>query len=460
MLHHKRQNPGDKSSFDKTKKVSEAKQTCESSSSPDKSKEGSPNSESLMQSVIDEETNTSHRRTQPSGQMKGSQKYDNPVSKLPKNENTHIKILNTLNKPMPPENPMKKTGSEVYPVAPTSEASGRPYKRPSPGSPPNTESSPLPRNTVDVEADEVILRPPMTDTEMDIFKDPDGEIAESTQDYRPGSIIEKAFIVLLCSGFGILAFFLLLQVIIAVDAILSWPSWIAIPIFILISLVIGYFLLRLIKLILGLRNLPIVAREKRGEPSQWPSEDKIALRMELINHLRFIFKEKLLTDPNQLEEISNLIETADEVPDNDWFNDYKDKVQKPIIETTQKEVWNIALAAGVSAAISPWRLVDTIIALNATLEVASCTLRRFGIRPDKKVVIALAFDSFKSIFFASVSEDMLAEVTREVLERLPETTVGPLIQKIAPRLGQGIGITYFVNRMGRRMIDRLTPISS
>jgi len=302
--------------------------------------------------------------------------------------------------------------------------------------------------------------PPLSDEERAVFiNDVRGGAKEAPRSkLETPPFLKRTLVFLLVVGFGLLGFLILLETVQAIDAILRCPSWIAWPLVALILGLLGYVLVRLGVLLVRLRRLPVINRGGHSDPRDRNASEPRALRLQLLKHLDAIAKQESAAGSLLAHDAHDLIASADDMPINAWLEQYHRKIQEPLVEAAGKDIRNIALAAGVSAVFSPWRLLDTLIAFNASVEAAQCALRRFGIRPDITVTVAFAFDTFLTTFFAAAVDEITEDLAKDLQERLGGEFVGTAVGYLGPKLAQGIGIAYFVRRLGRRMIRRLEPV--
>ena len=255
-----------------------------------------------------------------------------------------------------------------------------------------------------------------------------------------------------------LLFFFILQIIQTIDAIFGWPPIFAWPLITLIFILISYAAVRLVVLLFHLRTLKKIHRGGHEDPRQRNESERKVLRAELVKHLNIIAKQESETNPSLARDAQRLIEDSGNIPSTAWLERYHRKIQEPLVNAASKDVRKIALAAGVSAALSPWRLLDTLIAFNASVEAAQCALCRFGIRPDSTATTAFAVDTFLTTFFAAAVDEISEDLAKDLQERLGGEFAGNAVGYLGPKLAQGIGIAYFVRRLGRRMIRRLEAV--
>lgn len=330
-------------------------------------------------------------------------------------------------------------------------------KRPHPGRPEADGVHPTEQMLVSNSASS---RSPLSEEEQEVFKKPQADVEEAT--HSPGidtpPFIKRTLAFLLVVGFGLLGFVILLQTIQAVGTLLLWTPWLAWPLLALISILIGYVIVRLCVVLVRLRKLPRIYCERPADPRNRTTAECLALRDQLVKHLNIIADQKLAASSTLANEAHVLIETANEMPFTAWLQDYIQKIQTPLADAAKRDVRQIALAAGVSAAFSPWRLLDTLIAFNASIEAAQCTLRRFGLRPDNTTTMAFAFDTFLATFFAAAVDEITEDLAKDLQERIGGEFAGNAVGYLGPILTQGIGIAYFVRRLGRRMIHRLETV--
>ena len=303
-------------------------------------------------------------------------------------------------------------------------------------------------------------RPPLSDEEREIFEESgyDNKEEATNKGLDTPPVLKRTLVLLLVVGFGLLGFLILLQSIQAIGTILLWPSWLAWPLLALIFTLISYAILRLCLVFFRLRRLPHIYRDNPVEPGNRSPSECRALRDQLCKHLEIIASQNLGARSSLAEDAHVLIESADEIPFTAWLAEYVNKIQEPLAKAAKQDVRKIAIAAGVSAAFSPWRLLDTLIAFNASVEAAQCTLRRFGIRPDTTATVTFALDTFLATFFAAAVDEITEDLAIDLQERIGGEVAGNAVGYLGPKLAQGIGIAYFVRRLGRRMIRRLETV--
>lgn len=357
--------------------------------------------------------------------------------------------------PIPTEDKSPMPTDETTPVVSSAEASKSSAAASSSG-----RSKPTnPTDTNDGEATNPTKdRPPLSEEEQEPFdRESKNPVNEAGPKLETPQFMKRLFASLLGVGFGLLALFFMLQTAQAINAILSWSPWVAWPLVILIFFLIGYVIFRLGVMFYRLRKLLRINRGAAGDPRDRNTSERKALRVELGKHLDVIAKQESEANPTLAQDARKLKDDV-EKPSNAWLEQYVRNVQKPLAEAAEQDVRKIALTAGVSAAFSPWRLLDTLIAFNASVEAAQYTLQRFGIHPDGTTTMAFAFDTFLATFFAATVDEISEDLAVDLQEHLGGEFAGNAVGYLGPKLAQGIGIAYFVRRLGRRMIRRLETV--
>lgn len=133
---------------------------------------------------------------------------------------------------------------------------------------------------------------------------------------------------------------------------------------------------------------------------------------------------------------------------------YRDSVPPLLLDAAMAGVDKIAVAVGASVAISPWKLLDAFIAINASLESAAHVLRVSGIRPNANTVASCAFDALVATFLSATMENFAGDVVSELTEQVSSVVGQSIMGQVAPNVAQGVAVGYFVRRLGRRMVVR------
>ncbi len=301
--------------------------------------------------------------------------------------------------------------------------------------------------------------PPMDEKEMnDGMECWESRPAEAAS-FRSGgmSFLKRTFGILLAVGFSLLGIYLFSHLIQAIYAILVWPPWVSLPLLSLLGLLLLYIVLRLLKLWFAIRKLPKLQRLDRCSIERMNARQRDALRASLVPQLKHILKLRSGRSEGLVNQVEQLLASVAYTPSDAWLETYRGEVLSELGQNAGEVVWRIATVAGVSAALSPWKLLDAFIAFNAAVEVAGKVLRIYGFQPDAAMAVAFAFDTFVSTFFAAAFEEIAEDIAQDAAERISSELGAKATQVLAPKMAQGLAITFFVRRLGRRMIRRMTP---
>ncbi len=263
------------------------------------------------------------------------------------------------------------------------------------------------------------------------------------------SFLKRTFGTLVVTAFILLFFYLLLETVQTVGVIMTWPMWAKIPLMLLIGGIFLYGLVKVIRVWMRFRTLPKINRMDEQE-----------LKPQLVKQLIWIQTHRegqgiREEDSIILQQVHSLLEEHRLTAHSEWLKKYKRDLQ-PLLENRAKEgVRKIAIQAGVAAAISPWKLLDAAIAVNAAFEAARFTLETYGIRPDSVLVTRLAVDALLLIYFSveieGWTEGALDSLSTEIESGLAKSA----LKQIGSRLAQGATLGFFVMRLGRRMRKQL-----
>lgn len=348
--------------------------------------------------------------------------------------------------------PLPKDDVGIPPSATTHVQDGGFYTRSQPGGRPSQDptQSPL-ESDVEIPASP----PPFTQDEEEACRElagPRSERLPSMTRFERSANFRRFVFSLIGAAFGLLAFFLVLETIQAVGTILLWPYWAAYPILILIGGALLYTAYRAIRMAVGFRRLAKVDFHPFRDFSKLSPKDRDSLRASMKQQLDYI-KRNPDAYPSEISRIVNdLLGDKSSGGADAWLREYRDALCPELRNLAMEEIRKISIFAGVSASLTPWRLMDAFIAINASLECASSVLRVFGIRPDSTAIASCAFDALVATFFATTME----EAAEEAVAALPDSIQSNLGQKIAeyaaPKMAQGIAVAFFVHRIGRRMV--------
>lgn len=302
--------------------------------------------------------------------------------------------------------------------------------------------------------------PPLTPEEEARFQ-PNAPAA-SVPLRKPSSppVLRRAFAGLLGAGFGVLFFYLALELVQTVNLLLSWPPVAGWPILAALFGLIGYAVYRLGRILLGIRRLPLVSRIERGELETASGPRREEMRAQWLAQLRYLRRQRADRSEDPLAEtLARLESEASSHPAGEWIREYHRMVLAPLSREARERVRQIALTAGASAALSPWRILDAIIAFNAAAQAAHDVLRIHGIRPDQSVAVAFAFDTFLNTFLATVVEDVSSDLIDSLTAQISAETGATATKVLAPKIAEALTTAVFVRRLGNRMIRRLyTPV--
>jgi len=275
---------------------------------------------------------------------------------------------------------------------------------------------------------------------------------------KPSSpaVFRRAFAGLLAAAFGILFFYLALELIQTVNLLLTWPPITGWPVLAGIFSLIGYGIYRLLRIVIGIRRLPLVTRIEKAEFEMLSGKQKEEIRTELLAQLRHLKKERgdRAEDPIR-ETLERLEREAVSHPAGEWVKDYHRRILDPLSREARDRVRKIAVTAGASAALSPWRILDAIVAFNAAGQAAHDVLRIHGIRPSQSVAMAFAFDTFLNTFLATVVEDVSSDLIDSLTAQISAETGAAATKVLAPKIAEALTTAVFVRRLGNRMIRRL-----
>jgi uncharacterized membrane protein YcjF (UPF0283 family) len=341
----------------------------------------------------------------------------------------------------PSSAPQSDTPQSVVPgePQPASDKSGKYRKREAP--------QPTPHHVVPTSA----FPPPLGPEEL-----PDAPATPPTSIATPAptSILGRIFGGAVTAACILLGVFLLLQVIQTVAAITALPLWAAIPMWLIIALALGYTVFSAAALVVRLFRLRKFRRHIAPGGSSG-SEAREHLKTELLQQLKLIRGNTWPADsgiPGAIDRLSsNNIGGA-----GTWLEIYRSEVLPLLKGHAHLRVQQIAVAAGTSAALSPWRLFDVFIAINACCLAAQEVLCTFGRRPDNPTIVAMAFDALMATFLAAAAEDWTADAAEQLSEQIGSSVGHVLLAQIAPRIAQGVAVGYFVRRLGRRMVRTLS----
>ncbi|MEM0967073.1 MAG: DUF697 domain-containing protein [Verrucomicrobiota bacterium] len=271
------------------------------------------------------------------------------------------------------------------------------------------------------------------------------------------TVFRRALGGLLVVGFGVLFFFLALEFVQTINLLLTWPAWVGWPVLGVLFALVIYAVYRLLRILWSIRRMPIIDRLEPGELNQLSGGRKEAIRDQLLKQLDYL-RNQGLPEGVDIEHLLDRLESeARSHPAGEWLNDYNRLVLGPLGIEARRKVRQIALTAGASAALSPWRILDAIVAFNGAIQSAHEVLKIHGIRPDQSVAVAFAFDTFLSTFLAVVVEDVSSDLVDSLTAQVSAETGAAATKALAPKIAEGLTTAVFVRRLGNRMVRRLHP---
>jgi len=270
-------------------------------------------------------------------------------------------------------------------------------------------------------------------------------------------VLRRAVGGLLGFGFCLLIFYLSLELIQTINLLLEWPIYLGWPILAALLGAIGYGIYRLARILISIREMPVVRRLEPGELDSLPAKEKKEIRLQLMEQMTYLRKQRADPEDPLHPVLDQLASQATSHPAGDWIRDYDRLVLSPLGREGRDKVRKIALTAGASAALSPWRILDAIIAFNAATQAAHEVLKIHGIRPSQAVALAFAFDTFLNTFLATVVEDVSSDLVDSLTAQVSAETGATAAKALAPKIAEGLTTAVFVRRLGNRMIRRLHP---
>lgn len=302
--------------------------------------------------------------------------------------------------------------------------------------------------------------PPMSEAERESgSREADEKAAAVPLRKKPTSpALKRTFGGLLAAGFGLLVFFLSLELIQTVNLLLEWPPVAGWPVIALLFGLIGYGLVRLGRILISIRRLPLVPRLEPGELGRLPVRRLEEVRRQLIAQLEHLRAHRERDSGDQLDRsLERLHRQKESHPVREWILEYDREILSPLGREAREKVRRTALTAGASAALSPWRILDVIIAFNAAVQTAHDVLRIHGIRPNQVVAASFAFDTFLNTFLATVVEDVTSDLADSLTAQVSAESGASAARILAPKIAEGLTTAVFVRRLGNRMIRRLHP---
>ena len=303
--------------------------------------------------------------------------------------------------------------------------------------------------------------PPLSEAEVRNIAQP--EVKGPPLPLRKGStppVLRRTVGGILAFGFGALILFLSLELIQTINLLLEWPIYAGWPILAVLLGLIGYGIFRLARILISIREMPIVSRLEPGELETLSGRRKEEIRKQLLNQLAYLRKQDAESASALHAELDRLAAEASSHPAGEWIRDYNRAVLEPLGKSGRNRVRKIALTAGASAALSPWRILDAVIAFNAATQAAYDVLKIHGIRPSHSVAFAFAFDTFLNTFLATVVEDVSSDLADSLTAQVSAETGASAAKVLAPKIAEGLTTAVFVRRLGNRMIRRLHPFPS
>ncbi len=305
-------------------------------------------------------------------------------------------------------------------------------------------------------------RPPPPLNEAELGNGPrepgDGAARVPLRKKAASPALKRTFGGVLAAGFGLLVFFLSLELIQTVNLLLEWPPVAGWPVIALLFGLIGYGLVRLGRILISIRRLPLVPRLEPGELGRLPIRRLDEVRRQLVAQLEHLRAHRDEDSRGDLDEaIERLHRQKESHPVREWILEYDREILAPLGREARERVRRTALSAGASAALSPWRILDAVIAFNAAVQTAHDVLRIHGIRPNQAVAATFAFDTFLNTFLATVVEDVTSDLADSLAAQISAESGAAAAKILAPKIAEGLTTAVFVRRLGNRMVRRLHP---
>ena len=300
--------------------------------------------------------------------------------------------------------------------------------------------------------------PPLNEGELRNTASPkSGTIPAPIRSSSTPAVLRRAIGGLLAVGFGLLFFFLALEFVQTVNLLLDWPPVTGWPVLGLLFGLVIYGIYRLLRIFISIRRMPLVSRLEPGELESLPGAKKDAIRRQLLGQLRYLRNQETERHQDLHGTLDRLASEAVSHPAGEWIRDYDRNVLTPLGKQARERVRKVALTAGASAALSPWRILDALIAFNAATQAAHEVLKIHGIRPSQPVAVAFAFDTFLNTFLATVVEDVSSDLVDSLTAQISAETGASAAKVLAPKIAEGLTTAVFVRRLGNRMTRRLHP---
>jgi hypothetical protein len=296
--------------------------------------------------------------------------------------------------------------------------------------------------------------PPLDDDEKELERI--SQIAGKPRSgYIVGSAAKKLLFSLIILGFALLAWVVLVDLIFLVSLIVAWPTWAQFTAMVVLLSACAFVFYRVGCAIYRISQSPLMVFNRVRRSSELNAAKRDAIRISLLEQLSEIEKYPEGRDAKLLETIGRLKAGSEESGSLGWLRDYRNSVHEKLTITAESRVNQIALLAGSSAALSPWRALDVCIALNACMECASEILKEFGVRPNSAVILKFTFDSLLASFFALNAQQVSEDFAQQASERIASEIGKTVAEKVASKVGEGITVAFFVRRVGRRMIRQM-----
>lgn len=243
-----------------------------------------------------------------------------------------------------------------------------------------------------------------------------------------------------------------------IDRILQWPTVFAWPVFGLITLgalFIAGYLLRILWQIHRLPSLPQIDLKK---PFLYTGKQREDIKEDLKKYLQRLGRDDS-PERSELASRARIIASeANNLPFDGWIRRYLTEIQEPLVKEVQQESQKIAIAAGVSVMISPWRFLDVLITFNALMELARRILTGVGIKAGKIAVMKFTLDAVATLLFALALEGVLEEGIESVSQGVGEVVGREVFTKLSARAGAATAVGLFIRRAGNRMALSLAPV--
>jgi len=175
------------------------------------------------------------------------------------------------------------------------------------------------------------------------------------------------------------------------------------------------------------------------------TENKI--RNLIKNYIKNCYSFNIISK-NEFEELNeNLLDIHDL---KDWYEIINKSVLSKIDEKTKNEIEFTAQSVGLSTALSPFKLVDSLIVLyknsQLVLKIAKMNGIRLGIISELKLVFNILLSALSANLFEEYGEDFI----NNIIENMFSSRVADKItaSKVADAISQGIFNSFITIRIG------------